>query len=249
LLTARGFLSFLFENGVTKANLSVCVPRPARPRALPSIYSGDEVKRLLSSADRASASGKRDYAVLLLASHLGMRSSDIAGLSFKDIDCTAKTIKIIQAKTARPLTLVMNGEAEEAIADYIRNGRPHSPSDRIFLGSRAPYSPITAACGYAIARRHFDRAGIAAQGRRRGAHALRASYATALVAKGVPYTVVKEALGHEDRESAKYYVRIDVRRLRMCALDVPKPAGAFAVMLEPDIRRTLGSGNPEGALQ
>jgi site-specific recombinase XerD len=216
---------------------------------LPSIYSGDEVKRLLSSVDRASASGKRDYAVLLLASHLGMRSSDIVGLSFKDIDYTAKTIKIIQVKTARPLTLIMNGEVEEAIADYIQNGRPHSSSDKIFLCSRAPYSPITAACGYAITRRYFDHAGIAAQGRRRGAHALRASYATALVSKGVPYTVVKEALGHEDQESAKYYVRIDVRRLRMCALDVPKPMGAFAVMLEPDVRRTLGSGDPEGVLQ
>jgi hypothetical protein len=63
------------------------------------------------------------------------------------------------------------------------------------------------------------------------------------VAKGVPYVVVQEALGHEDRESAKYYVRLDVRRLRMCALDVPKPIGAFAVMLEPNVRADL-----EGAL-
>ena len=47
----------------------------------------------------------------------------------------------------------------------------------------------------------------------------------------IPYAVVQEALGHEDPESAKYYVRVDIRRLRMCALDVPKPTGAFAVML------------------
>ena len=231
LVTARSILSFLYENGVTKTNLSACVPRPGRPKSLPSVYSGEEVKRLLSSINRSTGLGKRDYAMLILAARLGLRSSDIVSLSFKDIDYTAKTIAIIQVKTARPVTLVMNSEAEEAITDYIQNGRPRSCSGKIFLGSQAPFSPLSAAAGFAVARKYFDLAGIAAQGRRRGTHALRASYATALVAKGLPYAVVQKALGHEDRESAKYYVRVDARRLQMCALDVPKPAGAFAVIL------------------
>jgi len=231
LAAARGFLSFLFENGGTKTNLSACVPKPARPNSLPSVYSGEEVKRLLSSVDRASSLGKRGYAILILAAYLGLRSSDIAGLSFKDIDRAAKTIEIIQIKTARPVKLVMNREAEEAVDDYIKNGRPQSSSDKIFLRFRAPFLPLPAGQCYAVANKYFSLAGIAAQGRKRGPHALRASYATALVAKGVPYAVVKEALGHKDPESAKYYVRVDAKRLRMCALDVPKPAGAFAVML------------------
>jgi integrase/recombinase XerD len=241
--TARGFLSFLFENGVTKINLSNCVPRPRRPHPLPSVYSGAEVKRLLSSVDRTGSKGKRDYAILILAAYLGLRSSDIVNLSFGDIDRAAKTIRIIQTKTSRPLTLVMNNETEEAITDYIRDGRPQSSSGRIFLSSQAPFEPLTAGAGYAVALKYFNLSGIQAQGRRRGTHALRASYATALVAKGVPYAAVQKALGHEDQESAKYYVRLDVRRLRMCALDVPKPIGAFALMLEPKVRADL-----EGAL-
>jgi len=231
LLASRDMLSFLYEKNVTKTNLSECVPRPRRPRALPSVYSGDEVKRLLSTVDRSSGLGKRDYAVLILAAHLGLRSSDIVGLSFKDVDYKTKTIEIIQSKTERPVTFVMNSEAEEAIKDYIQNGRPQSSSDKIFLGSQAPFAPLSAGSGYAVAQKYFYLAGIAAHGRRRGAHALRASYATALIAKGVPYAVVQEALGHEDPESAKYYVRVDTSRLKMCALDVPKPIGAFAVML------------------
>ena len=250
LTTARSFLTFLFENNETKINLSACVPRPARPSSLPSVYSGDEVKRLLSSVDRTTSLGKRDYAVLVMAAYLGLRSSDIAGLSFKDVDRAAKTIEIIQVKTARPMKLVMNREVEEAIDDYIKNGRPRpsndesdiaaamqlrglpeNSNDKIFLCSHAPYLPLAARQCHAIANKYFDLAGIPAQGRKRGPHALRASYATALVAKGVPYAVVQKALGHEDRESAKYYVRVDARRLRMCALEVPKPAGAFAVMI------------------
>ena len=231
LAIARNILSFLFENGITKTNLSNCVPRPRRPQPLPSVYSGDEVKQMLSSVDRTGSMGKRDYAILILAAYLGLRSSDIVNLTFNDIDYAAKTIKIIQTKTSRPLTLVMNNDVEKAITDYIRNGRPESSSDRIFLSSQAPFQPLSAGAGYAVALKYFNLSGIQAQGRRRGTHALRASYATALVAKGVPYAVVQEALGHEDQESAKYYVRVDVRRLRMCALDVPKPIGAFAVML------------------
>jgi site-specific recombinase XerD len=232
LIAAKNILAFLFENKITKMNMSICVPKPNRPKALPSVYSSDEIKRLLSSVDRTTSLGKRDYAVLVFAAYIGLRSSDIVNLSFKDIDYSSKTISIIQVKTARPLTLVMNNDVEEAIADYIKNGRPQSQNDKIFLGFKAPFFPLAPAAGYAIARKYFNLAGIAARGRNRGTHALRASYATALVAKGIPYAVVQEALGHEDPESAKYYVRIDVKRLRMCALDVPKPTGALAVMLD-----------------
>jgi site-specific recombinase XerD len=229
--TARGFLTFLYESGMTKADLSVCVPNPARPRSLPSVYSGDEVSRLLSSVDRSTSPGKRDYAFLMIAANLGLRSSDIVNLSFGDIDRAAKTIEVVQVKTERPLTLVLNSDVEEAIDDYIRHGRPQSASDKVFLTSQAPYASLTAGGGYVIVHKHMELAGIAALGRKRGPQALRQSYATALVAKGVPYSVVKEALGHEDPESAKHYVRVDVKRLRPCAINVPKPIGAFAVLL------------------
>jgi len=235
----RYYLSFLYANKAVKTNLSACVPKPTRPSTLPSVYSGEEIQRLLSVVDRTTSLGKRDYAILILSAYVGLRSSDIVNLSSKNIDHTTKTINIIQSKTARPAKLVMNKETEESIIDYIQNGRPKSSSEKIFLGSHAPYSPLTAGNGYIIAHKYFNLAGIPIQGRRRGTHALRSSYATALVAKGIPYAVVQKALGHEKPDSTKYYVCIDSKRLRMCALDVPKPIGAFAVLLEPDIRKEL----------
>ena len=231
LASAKSLLVFLFESGITKTNLSVCVPKPRRPEPLPSVYTAEEVARLLSSVDRTTGIGKRDYAIIMLAAHLGLRSSDIVNLSFKDIDTTMKTIEIVQVKTERPITLVLNSEVEEAINDYIQNGRPKTSSNKIFISSKAPYIPLEAGSGYEVARKYFSLAGIETQGRRRGTHALRTSFATALVSKGVPYAVVQKALGHEDPESAKYYVRVDVKRLKVCALDVPKPVGAFAVLL------------------
>jgi site-specific recombinase XerD len=229
--SVRGFLTFLYESGITKVDMSVCVPKPPRPRSLPSVYSGDEVSRLLSSVDRTTSLGKRDYAFLMIAANMGLRSSDIVNLVFGDIDYTKKTIEVVQAKTNRPLTLVLNDDVNEAITDYIRHGRPQSQSEIIFLSTQAPYTQLTAGGGYAIVHKYMELAGIKGMGRKRGPQALRQSYATALVAKGVPYSIVKEALGHEDPESAKHYVRIDIKRLRPCAINVPKPIGAFAVVL------------------
>jgi len=235
----RYYLCFLYANKTIKTNLSACVPKPTRPSTLPSVYSGEEIQRLLSAVDRTTSLGKRDYAILILSAYMGLRSSDIVNLSFKNIDHITKTISIIQTKTARPAKYVMNKEVEESLIDYIQNGRPKSPSEKIFLGTQAPYSPLTAGNGYIIAHKYFNLAGIPKQGRRRGTHALRSSYATGLVAQGIPYAVVQKALGHEEPDSTKYYVRIDSKRLRMCALDVPKPIGAFAILLEPDVRKEL----------
>jgi integrase len=231
MVAAKRFLKYLFESKVTDTDLSDCIPKIGHSQPMPSVYSGEEVSRLLSSIDRSTSIGKRDYAIILLAAKLGLRSSDIVSLKLSDVDHDRKTIDIIQAKTGKPLTLVLNADVEEALDEYVRYGRPQSESGHVFLGTQAPYSSLCAGTGYAITQRRFERAGIPAAGRRRGTHALRMSYATSLVAKGVPYAIVTEALGHDDPESAKYYVRVDVRRLRLCALDVPKPSGELAVNL------------------
>jgi site-specific recombinase XerD len=231
LSTAKSLFGFLFRENVTRTNLSVCVPKPTRPKPLPSVYTAEEVRRVFDAVDNTTSFGRRDYAIMRLASHLGLRSSDIANLSLGDIDYERKVITIVQTKTGRPVTLVLNHDVEDALTAYIQNGRPDSDSDKVFLKSQAPYTPICPGACYAVVHRYFLRAGIDTAGRKTGPHALRMSYATALVSKGVPYPIVTEALGHEDPESAKFYVRLDIRRLRTCALDVPKPSGALAMYL------------------
>jgi site-specific recombinase XerD len=227
----KTFFYYLYQKGMTVTDYSPCVPRPPRPQGLPSIYTAEEISLLFSSIDRSKSVGKRDYAVLMLASHLGMRSSDIANLALGNIDRNGRRICFTQVKTGRPTTLVLNSDVQEALDDYIENGRPASETDKIFIGIMAPFAPIRPASCYAIAEHRLKEAGIEPAGRKRGPHALRMSYATALVARGIPYAIVTKALGHDDPQSAKYYVRLDIERLRMCALDVPRPTGTFAINL------------------
>ncbi len=79
LTSIRKFLFYLHETGRTEIDLSLVVPicGAPPPQKVPSTYSREEIERLLGVIDRADPKGKRDYAMILIASRLGLRSSDI----------------------------------------------------------------------------------------------------------------------------------------------------------------------------
>jgi site-specific recombinase XerD len=43
----------------------------------------------------------------------------------------------------------------------------------------------------------------------------------------VKLPVISEILGHDNTESTKYYLRVDVQALRKCTLDVPLVCNIF----------------------
>jgi site-specific recombinase XerD len=231
LISVRLFLRHLHECGTTATDLSAIVPRPRSPLPLPEVYTHDEVRKVLGAADRDTIVGRRDYAVLMLASHLGLRSSDIVGMSLTDIDWERMAINIIQVKTGVPLSLPLGADVGDALSGYIQDGRPDTGSDKVILSVRAPHFPLTGAAIHGITKKHIMLAGVAKKGRKLGAHALRMSYATALADGGAPYTVIAKALGHDGYSAANSYVRLGAEQLRRCAIAVPRPTGAFAAAL------------------
>ncbi|MDR1185753.1 MAG: tyrosine-type recombinase/integrase [Coriobacteriales bacterium] len=231
LSVVKSFLAFLYDEGGIKEDISRLVPRKKKSRPLPSVYTGEEIDRMLKAVDRATASGKRDYAVLMLAVRLGLRSSDITNLALSNIDFEHRSIHIIQVKTGAPLTLPFDHEVSAALSDYITNGRPDTGSDKVILAAVAPHYPVSSTATYQLVDRYLAIAGIEKAGRKSGPHALRMSFATSLINGGAPYTVVAKALGHDGFSSIGSYVRLDVSMLRRCAIDVPHPTGAFAELL------------------
>ena len=118
----RGFLSFIHKKGYMDKNLSFMVPsiRLSRECTIPSAYSKDEVEKILSCIDRCNTKGKRDYAMLLLAARLGLRSSDISSLTFGNLNWEKNLIEIVQEKTEKSLQLPLLNEVGDAIIDYLR---------------------------------------------------------------------------------------------------------------------------------
>lgn len=223
--TVRGFFKYVYSHKLLERDFSATVPSFRRHIPVPSVYSKEEVEWLLSSVDRNTKLGKRNYSILILTARLGIRSSDIANLRFENLNFTANVIEITQVKTGEPLTLPLTDEIRNAILNYTHHGRPDHNSDYVFLSSGAPIRSLGERAIYLIVSSAFTTAGVQINGRKHGPHALRASLATALLDEGYSYPVITKVLGHNDPNTIQHYVKVDIIHLRECAIQVPPPSG------------------------
>ena len=219
----RLFFRFIFSKNYVSKDLSSFVPQvKSKPYKIPSVYTHEEIKRLLESLDRASPKGKRDYAMVLLAARLGMRSSDISELKFENLNWETDTIEFVVKKTGAVASLPLLDEVGEAIIEYLKYGRPHSKDKHIFLRMQVPLTKLSPSALHAVVSAGLRKADIPLlPGKRHGPHALRASLASAMLDKGTPLPVISEALTHASSDTTRNYLKIDVGQLRKYSLQVP----------------------------
>lgn len=221
--TIRFFFRFLHEENIIQSDLSTVLQhyKWVKREKLPSVYTSQEVIQIELSILRENATGKRNYAMTLLATRLGLRASDIAHLTFGSIDWENSTITLSQFKTGKAIELPLLADIGEAIIDYLKYGRKKSDSKRIFLYTRAPFNPIS---GTAVAQaigNIINASGVNTTGRKHGAHSMRHSLASRFLENQEPIPVISEALGHQSTTTTMSYLRIDVESMRKCALSVP----------------------------
>ena len=226
------FLRYLNYVGQINHDFSTILPHFKRAFRLPITYTEDEVNHFEKTIDTNSQIGKRDYAMLLLATRLGMRSGDIANLTFSSLDFDNDTISITQEKTGEPLALPMIRVVKTALADYLKNGRPESSQPYVFLRSNAPFEKITTSAIRFETNKYFNKAGIDIAGKKHGPHVFRSSLASSMINHLLSYDVVRKILGHTDPDAVKHYARVDIERLREYAIEPPAPSGCFKEFLE-----------------
>ena len=198
-----------------------------KPERIPSYFTANEVMRIEQSVSRNSANGKRNYAMLLLASRLGLRASDIANLQFSDIDWDRNMITLTMQKTKKVIELPLLADVGNAIIDYLRHGRPKSDSQNVFLSGNAPYVTATKNMVCAAINGIILRSGVDTSGKHHGPHSLRHSLASAMLNGGSMMPVISESLGHRSTQTTLAYLKIDIRSLQKCALPVPEIADCF----------------------
>jgi site-specific recombinase XerD len=223
----RVFFRWCFYNKIIEKDLSVLVKKEKiiHEEKLPSTFSTEECKLILNAVDRASAVGKRDYAILLCIAVYGWRAGDIRNIRLEDIDWKNNKISFIQQKTKVPAEYPILPVVGNAIADYLKNARPKSNSDKIFLKMSYKFSGqiITGpAFIQAILLKYIQRVGIKdLESRKHGTHALRFTLATNLIRNGQSIHITKSILGHKSTDVTLNYVRLDIESLRKCNLHMP----------------------------
>ena len=217
----RSLLRFLHLEGLIAVPLAQAVPMPAQWRlaALPKTVGQDALSALLTSCDRESAAGRRDYAVLVLLARLGLRAGEVAALRLSDVGWRDGTLRV-RGKGSRLDVLPLPADAGEAIADYVRGGRPRQAGGALFRRIVAPHGGLEATSVTGIGYRACDRAGLP----RAGAHRLRHTAATAMLDGGASLPQIAQVLRHASLATTAIYAKADRRAL--AALARPWPGGA-----------------------
>jgi len=218
LFCVRIFLRYLHSSGTTDKDLSIAVPELVAPqKVIREGFSSEVIEKLLASADKATAIGKRDYAIMLLGKQTGLRACDVTNLRRANIDWRLFEIRIVQVKTGVPLTLPLPVESGNAIADYLLHARPESDSPYIFLSKDNPHRPLKNVC--MIMSKHIKKAGVADSiAPRSGFHSFRRAYGRQLLEVETPLDMLGELLGQLAMDSAKPYIATDEPGLKHCAL-------------------------------
>lgn len=217
----RAFLRFCFITGELDRDLTgaTLVIREPLPSLLPLGASAEQIDTLLQGCDRTTAAGRREYAVILLLTRLGLRAGEVAGMQLEDIHWRHGEV-LIRGKGAKHECLPLPTEVGAAVVDYLMLARPADADLReVFCTIRAPRRRLSSPGVWAIVTRACTRAHLETF----GPHRLRHSLAEAMVAAEVPLAAIGQVLRHDDPATTANYARVDVIRLRELAR--PWPAG------------------------
>ena len=217
-----------FRGGPGRVAAAEAVPAvPSRKQArVPSVWDPADVARILEAVDRGNPCGKRDYAIILLVTRLGLRSIDVKRLEFSDFDWPGNRLSVAQAKTGRRCWLPLLKDVGWAVIDYVRAGRPASDCPQVFLRHTAPVGPFSDQDHlHQILVKHARAAHVpVSEERRHGMHSLRHTLATRLMEDGTPVEQIADILGHQSVASTGVYLKSSLGLLARCALDPDAPA-------------------------
>jgi site-specific recombinase XerD len=235
----RSLLGFLHYEGLVARPLAQVVPSVAfwRLQGLPRGLDAESVGRLLSSCDRETIAGRRDLAMLLMLVRLGMRRGELARLGLGDIDWRAGEV-LVRGKGNRLERLPLPVDVGEALADYLRHGRPADAEGRsVFVRVKAPHRAITASGITQAVVSASRRAGVPSV----TAHRLRHTAASELLRQGAPLREIGQLLRHRSELSTAIYAKVDRHRLRELARPWP-----LVAQRAPDAQVVSERGAPAG---
>ena len=214
--TARTWFALLAREGLVDPDPAALLGSPKRGRHLPRVLRVDEVDRLLAAPGDGDPTALRDRALLELLYASGARVSEACGLTLGALDLDQALVRL-DGKGGRERIVPLGTPAVDALADYLRDGRPElaaaaprgaRASDVVLLNGSG--GPLGTRDARTLVERHARTAGIGHV----TPHTLRHSFATHLLEGGADLRVVQELLGHASLATTQRYTHLSRGRLR-----------------------------------
>lgn len=217
----RAFLRYLRYRGEITTDLAACVPTVANwsLSTLPKFLQPGQVQQVLDHCDRHSALGLRNYAILVLLARLGLRACEVVAMTLDDIDWEGAHL-MVRGKGGQRVQMPLSAEVGQAIAAYLRKGRPRCTSRRLFIREHAPRVGFANSCAVStLVQRALADAGVDSP--HTGAYVFRHSLATEMLRQGASLGEIGQLLRHAHPDTTQIYAKVDVCALRPLALRWP----------------------------
>jgi integrase/recombinase XerD len=153
---------------------------------------------------------------LMVLSRLGLRAGEVSAIELSDLDWRAGEL-LVRGKAGRRARMPLPVDVGEALAGYLRRGRPRVESERLFMRVIAPIAPLTSDAVTGIVRHACRRCGLPEV----GAHALRHTVATETLRAGASLAEIGQLLRQQTAFTTAIYARVD--RVALAELARPWP--------------------------
>lgn len=215
----RNFLIYLNEQSlIDDPYLYKALPTLSAPRTsiIQTLSKEDVASIWATNPDILSPKALRDYAMVCIGLTMGFRASDISALCFDNINWKQRSIRIVQQKTGKILTMPMPIKTGNILFRYIRDGRPQSSEPYIFIRHEAPYDRIQRG----VCRSALKRFIVASDDNNCCFHSLRKTFATQLLESNTKVELISDSLGHSTDGTVHKYLSLNEKQMRMCPLSL-----------------------------
>jgi site-specific recombinase XerD len=213
----RGFLRYLYyERKVLEKDLApLVVGAPLFAQAKPPKFlRPQELQQIFSNLKLTTPTHIRTYAMVHLAYYMGLRPKEISKIKRKDVSFKKKELTLRERKGNNPTILPVPEKTIRAIAAYLFKARPNSKYEYLFLSFQSPHRPIKSGTVANYISKAIKQSGILSS-----SYSLRHTYAQSLLNTGATIYEIKEMLGHENIQSTKRYITIDIELMRKVLFD------------------------------
>jgi integrase/recombinase XerD len=213
LAALRSFLGFAAMREPAHAaqiQRVLAIPQKRTDKPVVSFLTKDEITAVCSSVDRSTWVGRRDYALLVLATQSGLRLSELTGLCCGDVILQTGAHVRCHGKGRKDRSTPLTHQTVAVLTTWMRE-RQGQQVEPLF-----PTRSGTRLSADAVQRRVDKYAADAGErcsslkSKHVTPHTLRHSAAMALLHAGVDIAVIALWLGHESIETTQIYLHADL---------------------------------------
>lgn len=218
----KNFLKYCALNNYIDDDFECVFPKHtvSSKSSISSTYTDEEIKQVIDyNVKSQGVNSKRNYVIILLIALYGIRAKDISMLQISNVDLENNFLHFKTSKTGVSLKYKLFPIVSNAFIDYILNERPKIKSKFIFILNKTNV-PITSNIVTIVVGRAFKDSNIDITNKHFGAHSLRSSLATRMMENNIPIKTISSVLGHASIDTTKIYLKVDIKHLKLCHLEV-----------------------------